>query len=102
MGDTLRFEVPHCVLANSCVLKSCTFAAAAQHSESKTSDGTLLVVAMAHSVLATSCASKSCTFAAAARHGESKTSGMTLLIVAMAPACWRGLWPTACWRTLAR
>ena len=56
----------HSVLATSCMLKSCTFAAAARHSDSKTSGKTLLDLAMAHSVLATSCALKPCTFAVAA------------------------------------
>ena len=57
----------------SCALKSCTFAAAARHGESKTSGRTLLVSAIVQSVSTKSCALKSCTFAAAARHGESKT-----------------------------
>ncbi len=65
-------------------MKSCAFAAAARHSESKTWGRTLLVLTVAHSVLARFCAFKSCTFAAAARHSESKTSGGTLLVVAMA------------------
>ncbi len=54
VGDLLRFEataaMAHSVLARSCALKSWTFAAAAPHSESKTSGRTLLVAAMAHSV----------------------------------------------------
>ena len=42
----------HIALATFCVLKSRSFAAAARCSESKTSDKTLLGVALAHSVLA--------------------------------------------------
>ena len=54
--SVLARSMTHCMLENSCVLKSCTFAAAARHSESKTSGRTLLIVAVAPSVLATLCA----------------------------------------------
>ena len=63
------------VLAMFRTSKTCTFAAGAQHSESKTLERTLMVVDMVPSVLAMSRASKTCTFAASARHSESKTSG---------------------------
>ena len=42
----------HSVRARPCALKSCTFAAAAQRRELKTSDRALLATAMAHSLVA--------------------------------------------------
>ncbi len=61
----------HSVLAKPYALKACTVAAAAWHSESKTSGMILLPLAMTSSVF---CASKRCTVAAVAWHSKWKAS----------------------------